>query len=74
MPQSDHPSGFSAFLAEMRRRHVVRFAFGYAAAAFVVLQLAEIVLPAFGIGDGGLRTLVVLTALGFPPAMVLAWV
>jgi TolB-like protein len=67
------PSGFGQFLAEMRRRHVGRFAFGYAAAAFVVLQLAEIVFPAFGIGEGGLRLLVVATGLGFPPSLVLAW-
>lgn len=70
----DSPSGFSQFLAEMGRRHVVRFAFGYAAAAFVVLQLAEIVFPAFGLGDIWLRMLVIAVALGFPPAVVLAWV
>lgn len=52
---------------------MVRFSLGYAAAAFVVLQLAEIVFPAFGIGEGALRLLVVLVALGFLPAVVLAW-
>jgi len=70
----DQPSGFARFLAEMRRRHVVRFALGYAAAAFVVLQLAEILFPAFDIGDTGLRILVAAVALLFPPAVVLAWV
>jgi TolB-like protein/tetratricopeptide (TPR) repeat protein len=74
MPHSNETSGFSQFIAEMRRRHVVRFALGYAAAAFVILQLAEIVFPAFGIGEGGLRVLVVTTGLFFPPALVLAWV
>jgi TolB-like protein len=73
MPNANQTSGLSQFLAEMRRRHVVRFAFGYAAAAFVVLQLAEIVFPAFGISEGGLRLLVVVTGLGFLPAIVLAW-
>jgi len=68
------PSGFSQFLAEMKRRHVVRFSIGYAAAAFVILQLAEIVFPAFEIGETGLRILVVAIALLFPPAVVLAWV
>jgi len=70
----DRPSGFGQFLAEMKRRHVVRFALGYAAAAFVVLQLAEIVFPAFNIGETGLRILVVAVMLLFPPAVVLAWV
>jgi TolB-like protein len=74
MAPAEDSSNFGRFVAEMRRRHVVRFALGYAAAAFVVLQLAEIVLPAFGLGEGALRAVVVVTALGFPPALVLAWV
>jgi len=73
MSDSQRTSGFGQLVAELRRRHVVRFALAYAAAAFVVLQLAEIVFPAFGIGEGGLRLLVVATGLSFPPAMILAW-
>jgi len=69
-PRSD----FGRFLSEMRRRHVVRFSIAYAAAAFVLLQLAEIVFPAFGIGEGGLRLLVAGLTLGFLPAVVLAWI
>ncbi|MBM4183082.1 MAG: hypothetical protein FJ207_02520 [Gemmatimonadetes bacterium] len=68
-PRSD----FGRFLAEIQRRRVGRFSLGYAAAAFVALQLAEIVFPAFGIGEGAIRLLVVLAALGFLPAVVLAW-
>ena len=58
----------------MRRRHVVRFALGYAAAAFVILQLADPVFPAFGLGENALRILVIVLALGFPPAAVVAWI
>ena len=72
--QNDRSSGFTRFVAEMKRRHVVRFAVGYAAAAFVILQLAEIVFPAFGMGDRGLRILVAVVALLFPPSVVLAWI
>lgn len=74
MTDVNQKSELGQFLAEMRRRRVVRFALAYAAAAFVALQLAEIVFPAFGIGEGGLRILVVVTTLGFPPSLVLAWV
>ena len=70
----NQPSGFSRFVAELRRRHVVRFAIAYAAAAFVLLQLAEIVFPAFGLGEVHLRILVIGVTLLFPPAVVLAWV
>ncbi|MEM7413984.1 MAG: tetratricopeptide repeat protein [Gemmatimonadota bacterium] len=73
MNEHESKTGFGHFWAEMRRRHVVRFALGYAAAVFVLLQLAEIVFPAFGIGEGGVRLLVIVTTLGFIPAIVLAW-
>ncbi|NNF14995.1 MAG: hypothetical protein HKN72_17345 [Gemmatimonadetes bacterium] len=73
MTDTTQRSRFSQFLAEMRRRHVGRFALGYAASAFVLLQLAEIIFPAFGIGDNGLRVVVAVATLGFPPALVLAW-
>jgi TolB-like protein len=74
MSESNDNNGWSQFVAEVRRRRVVRFALAYAAAAFVVLQLAEIVFPAFGIGEAGLRLLVIVTTLAFPPALVLAWI
>lgn len=67
-------SPLAPFVAELKRRHVVRFTLGYAAAAFVLLQLAEIVFPAFGVDETGLRLLVIAVALLFPPAAVLAWV
>lgn len=74
MTETPDKTGFGPFWAEMRRRHVVRFAIGYAASVFVILQLAEIVFPAFGIGEEGLRLLVIVTTLGFIPAVVLAWI
>jgi len=49
-------------------------AIAYAAVVFVLLQLGEIVLPAFGAPDWVLRALVVSSFLGFPPALALAWI
>ncbi len=71
---NETPSRFSAFIAELRRRHVGRVAIAYAAVAFIVLQTGEIVLPAFRAPDWGLRLMVVLLLLGFPVAIALAWV
>ena len=68
------PSRFSLFLAELRRRHVWRAAIAYAAVAFVLLQTGEIVLPAFDAPDWAMRLLIVLVLLGFPIALVAAWV
>ena len=69
----EQPSKLACFLAELRRRHVFRVALGYAAVAFVVLQLSEIVLPAFS-AEWALQLVVVFVVLGFPVVMVLAWV
>ena len=74
MSQPERRFAFADLVAEMRRRRVVRFALGYCAAAFVLLQLGEIVLPAFGLGELGLRVLVIVVVLGFPPGVALAWV
>ena len=70
---SDRPSKLECFLAELQRRHVVRVAIAYAAVAFVVLQLGEIILPAFS-AEWALQYLVVFAVLGFLLVMVLAWV
>ena len=61
------------FFHELRRRHVVRVAVAYAVAAWVLLQLASIVFPTFGAPDWVLKVFIALLALGFPPALILAW-
>jgi adenylate cyclase len=59
---------------ELRRRRVVTTSAGYAATAFVLLQLAEILFPAFGVGEGGLRVLLAVLLAGFPLTVALSWV
>ena len=61
------------FLGEVGRRRVWRTAFAYAAVVFVLLQLGEIIFPAFGAPDWSLKLLVVACFLGFPPVLALAW-
>ena len=65
--------GLGAFWQELRRRHVVRTGGMYVAAGFVVLQLGEIVLPAFNAPDWVLQSLVVLAFLGLPVVLAFAW-
>ena len=63
----------SRLLDEIRRRKVGRVMLAYAATAFVVLQVADIVLPPLGAPDWVMATVVGLAALGFPIAVALAW-
>ncbi len=70
----ERKQGLSAFWQELRRRHVVRAGGVYVASGFVLLQLGEIVLPAFNAPDWVLQSLVVLVFLGLPVALAFAWV
>ena len=77
MGSQSPPSGFGRFVAELRRRHVVRVSLAYGAVGFVALQAAEIVLPAFLSGfeaDAALRVVVVAFLVLFPMVVALAWV
>ncbi len=63
----------TSFLAELKRRNVVRVAILYTIVGWLVLQIADLVIPALGIPPWGLSLAVVLVALGLPIALVLAW-
>lgn len=62
-----------SILAELKRRNVLRAAAAYLAVAWLVVQVAETVFPALGLDVGALRVLLVVLAIGFVPAIVLAW-
>ncbi len=62
-----------SFLVELKKRCVYRVAIGYAVAAWLIVQIAATVLPAYGAPDWILPILITLIALGFPVALVLAW-
>jgi len=61
------------FFSELKRRRVYRVAVVYAVVAFVIWQAAEIAFPALNLPAWTLTFVVVLTLLGFPIALVLAW-
>lgn len=58
---------------ELRRRNVLKAGGVYAVAAFVVLQLGEIVLPAFDTPAWTMQALVVGAFLGLPVTLCVAW-
>lgn len=62
-----------ALWAELRRRHVVRMAVAYCALAWLVLQVAALLLPIFEVPAWALKLLVLLVALGFPFALLFSW-
>lgn len=61
-------------LRELRRRHVYRMAGGYTVVAWVILQVADVLLPAFMVPDWVMSALVVMAMLGLPVVVVLTWI
>jgi len=62
-----------SFVAELKQRKVFRVATVYLVVAWVAVQAASIALPAFDAPAWVLRVVILLIALGFPFALVLAW-
>ena len=62
------------FISELKRRNVIRMAGLYLVGAWLITQVAGTVLPMFGAPDWIARSVVILLAIGFVPAMVFAWV
>lgn len=61
-------------ISELRRRRVFTTAGAYAAIAFVVLQAAQLLLPALTLPDWMYRALVALALAGLPVAIILSWI
>ena len=63
-----------SFFAELRRRNVIRMAGLYLVGAWIIVQVAETLLPAFEVPAWVLRAIVIVLALGFFPALIFAWI
>jgi TolB-like protein/Tfp pilus assembly protein PilF len=63
-----------SFFGELKRRNVIRMAGLYLVGAWLVVQVAGTVLPMFGAPEWLPRTVVVLLAIGFVPAVIFSWV
>jgi len=66
---SDKPS----FFAELKRRNVYKVAVAYAVVSWLLIQIATQVFPFLEIPNWTIRFVIVLLALGFPIALILAW-
>jgi adenylate cyclase len=61
------------FWQELKRRKVVRVAIAYALVGWVLVQVSAATFPALLLPEWSARLVVVLTLIGFPVALVLAW-
>ena len=62
-----------SLIAELRRRKVIRVAIAYIAGSWLLIQVAETLLPVYGYGDATIRTTVAALVIGFVPAVLVSW-
>lgn len=65
---------FSKFWQELRRRRVIRVAIAYIVVAWVSIEVSSVIFPALLLPEWSGRLVIVLAALGFPAALIMAWV
>ena len=62
-----------SFIGELRRRNVFRVGIAYFVAAWLLMQVADVLVPVLGLPDWTSRLIFLLLAVGFIPALIIAW-
>lgn len=68
------PNKLNQFWVELKHRKVLRVLAMYAATAFILLEVVDIVAPALLLPSWTVTIAVVLLALGFPVTAILSWI
>jgi adenylate cyclase len=71
---SDEPTESSGFWTELKRRKVVRVIFTYLIVGWLLIQIADITIEPLHLPEWSDTLVIWLVGLGFPIAIVLAWV
>ena len=62
-----------SFLAELKRRNVIRVLIAYLAAAWFLVQIADVLWPIYGLSESSLQVLTNLLGIGLIPAIIVSW-
>jgi TolB-like protein/Tfp pilus assembly protein PilF len=63
-----------SIVGELSRRNVIRVAIAYLAGAWLLIQVLETLFPIFELPETSIRAVVIVLAISFVPAVLLAWV
>ncbi|MCJ7555808.1 MAG: hypothetical protein MUP90_02705 [Gammaproteobacteria bacterium] len=63
----------SSLFEELKRRNVFRVGFAYVVSAWILAQVADLALEAFGAPEWILKTTLIALLVGFPIALIFAW-
>ena len=65
---------FKKYIAELKRRNVFKPAIAYLVAAWVIAEVASVVLPTFDAPTYLMKTLIIILIIGFPINLIIAWI
>jgi tetratricopeptide (TPR) repeat protein len=71
---TEKQSFFKRIFEDLKRRHVVRVAIGYIIVSWVILQVADVLLPALDLDGWVFRALLTTAFIGFFLVVILAWI
>jgi hypothetical protein len=71
---SESPNKLIKFWQELKRRKTGKVVIVYAATAFILLQLADILTPALLLPEWTTRLVTLILIIGFPVAVIFSWV
>src|SRR5258707_3232531 len=61
------------FFGELKRRNVYKVGVAYVVVGWLLIQVATQVFPFLEISNWAIRIVILMTAVGFPVALVIAW-
>jgi TolB-like protein len=62
------------FIEELKRRNVIKASLAYLVVSWIIVQVAQAVLPTFGAPDWVLKTLIIGLAIGLPIWIIISWI
>ena len=63
-----------SLFAELKRRNVIRVGVLYVVAAWLILQVADVLFGVLGLPDWSLRLVFAMLALGLPLVLIFSWI
>ncbi len=63
-----------SLINELQRRNVIRVSFAYLAGSWLLVQIADTIIPAYGLPPDALTILITILGIGVVPVLILAWI
>ncbi len=64
----------SKFLKELNRRNVIKATIAYLVVAWIIIQVAQAVLPTFGAPAWAIQLIIIILAIGLPIWVTISWI